>query len=162
MFILAGLTSCLDCIIKASDWGHFWQTYSKKTCMQIQQFSHLRISSLITALCKKATLWINSHDCSTVLWNVNMFVACKRLWADLQSKARLRQRALIQGKTMVHWFSHNKHLACDTACRPRSSTESGLPCSVRKTCTTETQEKDKLLCKFMFGFKLTEELWWGK
>lgn len=49
---------------------------------------------------------------------------CKRPWADLHSKARLRQRELIQKQTMDHCSSHNKHLARDTANRPRSSTGS--------------------------------------
>lgn len=56
---------------------------------------------------------------------------CEKLWADLRSKARLRQKDLIQKQTMDHCSSHNKHLACDAANRPMSSTGSELPSAPR-------------------------------
>lgn len=72
--------------------------------------------------------------------------ACKRLWADLWSKARLRQRDLIQKQTMDHCSSHNKHLACDTAHRPRSSAGSERPLlreQDRTGCSTKMRSQSR-------------------
>lgn len=88
---------------------------------------------------------------------------CKRLWADLRSKARLRQRDLIQKQTMDHCSSHNKHLACDTAHRPRSSTGSEPPSAPRTRShwlldENEKPRVEKLLREFKPTVMLTKNM----
>lgn len=121
---------------------------------RIRQMGHKFTNSANSEKTGFADYW---HDCfalvrrwfgvfrqqrSPVLWSVCTAV-CKRLWADLQSKARLRQRDLIQKQTMDHCSSHNKHLACDTAHRPRSLTGSELPSAPRTTSHWLPDENEK-------------------